>query len=116
MFRSTTLYAEMDTIRVPLDVLEAHRSVSLPFQPSVKAGSVLIRDIRVWHRGTPNHVDRPRPMVATIYNIAWWSAATMVFPKGTEKFLSHPNLHSFTKLVDPSVDYLHRHEAYDVQK
>jgi len=112
----TTISARMDTIRVPLDVLEARRAVSPPFQPSVEAGSVLIRDIRVWHRGTPNHSGRPRPMIAMIHNIAWWPAAAMVFPKGAEEFLSHPDLRSSAKFVDTPIDYLHRHEAYDVQK
>ena len=112
----TTISAQMDSIRVPLDVLEARRAVSPPYQPSVKAGSVLIRDIRVWHRGTPNYSDQPRPMIAMIHNISWWRGATMVFPKGVEEFLSHSDLRSSAKFVDTPIDYLHRHEAYDVQK
>lgn len=111
----TTINAQMDSIRVPQDTLDARRSVSPPFQPSVKAGSVLIRDIRVWHRGTPNHTDRPRPMIAMIHNISWWPAETLVFPKGTEEFLSHSDLRSSARFVDTPIDYLHRHEAYDVR-
>ena len=35
------------------------------------AGSLLIRDIRMWHRGTPNRSDAPRPNLAMIYSRAW---------------------------------------------
>lgn len=31
------------------------------------AGSILIRDDRLWHRGTPNKSDQPRPNIAMIY-------------------------------------------------
>ena len=112
----TTMYDQLGTIRLPQETLDARRRISPPFQPSVKAGSVLIRDIRLWHRGTPNHTDRPRPMIAMIHNVSWWPAGTMVFPKGTEEFFLHPDLRSAAAFVDAPVNYLQRHEAYDVQK
>jgi ectoine hydroxylase-related dioxygenase (phytanoyl-CoA dioxygenase family) len=31
------------------------------------AGSIMIRDDRMWHCGTPNHSDKPRPNIAMIY-------------------------------------------------
>jgi ectoine hydroxylase-related dioxygenase (phytanoyl-CoA dioxygenase family) len=31
------------------------------------AGSIIIRDDRMWHRGTPNRSDQPRPNIAMIY-------------------------------------------------
>jgi ectoine hydroxylase-related dioxygenase (phytanoyl-CoA dioxygenase family) len=31
------------------------------------AGSIMIRDDRMWHRGTPNKSDQPRPNIAMIY-------------------------------------------------
>jgi ectoine hydroxylase-related dioxygenase (phytanoyl-CoA dioxygenase family) len=31
------------------------------------AGSIMIRDDRMWHRGTPNRSDKPRPNLALIY-------------------------------------------------
>jgi hypothetical protein len=36
------------------------------------AGSFIIRDIRMWHRGTPNRSTEPRPMVALVYNRPWY--------------------------------------------
>jgi len=36
------------------------------------AGSFLIRDPRMWHRGTPNRSDAPRPMLSFAYNRTWY--------------------------------------------
>jgi ectoine hydroxylase-related dioxygenase (phytanoyl-CoA dioxygenase family) len=36
------------------------------------AGSILIRDARMWHRGTPNHSDGARPNMALIYSRPWY--------------------------------------------
>ena len=35
------------------------------------AGSLLIRDGRMWHRGTHNRSDRPRPNIALVYVRPW---------------------------------------------
>ena len=35
------------------------------------AGSILIRDSRMWHRGTPNRSNEARPNFAMIYS-RWW--------------------------------------------
>ncbi|MGH8239688.1 MAG: phytanoyl-CoA dioxygenase family protein [Steroidobacteraceae bacterium] len=35
------------------------------------AGSVLIRDSRMWHRGTPNRSNEPRPNLALVYSRSW---------------------------------------------
>jgi ectoine hydroxylase-related dioxygenase (phytanoyl-CoA dioxygenase family) len=37
------------------------------------AGSLLIRDMRMWHRGTPNRSDHLRPNMALIYSRPWLS-------------------------------------------
>lgn len=36
------------------------------------AGSLLIRDIRMWHRGTPNRSDAARPNLALVYFRRWY--------------------------------------------
>ncbi|MBD2866996.1 phytanoyl-CoA dioxygenase family protein [Paenibacillus sp. IB182493] len=38
------------------------------------AGSIVIRDIRMWHRGTPNRTNANRTNVALIYNKDWYGA------------------------------------------
>jgi ectoine hydroxylase-related dioxygenase (phytanoyl-CoA dioxygenase family) len=39
---------------------------------TMKEGGVLIRDLRAWHRGTPNRGDRSRPHVALVYTRPWY--------------------------------------------
>lgn len=50
--------------------------------PSVRllprTGSILLRDARMWHRGTPSHGTRSRPNVALVYSRGWF------------RFESHP--------------------------
>ena len=36
------------------------------------AGSFLVRDPRMWHRGTPNHSSAPRPMLSLAYGRSWY--------------------------------------------
>jgi hypothetical protein len=48
-------------------------SESLPPVPLLaKAGSISIRDLRMWHRGTPNRSEKPRPMLSMICNRPWY--------------------------------------------
>jgi len=39
---------------------------------TMPAGSVVIRDMRMWHRGTPNRSSEIRPHLALIYARAWF--------------------------------------------
>lgn len=48
----------------------ASRMVSA--RANMPAGSLLLRDLRVWHRGTPNRSSRSRPHVALVYNRPWY--------------------------------------------
>lgn len=101
-------------LKVPEEVVERRRARVPPVQPAVRCGSVLIRDIRLWHRGMPNHTDAPRPMIAMIHWIHWWSDAEPVpFPKGTESFFEHPHLRTNARFVEGPIDYLQHNEAYD---
>ena len=43
-----------------------------------KRGSLLLRDARMWHRGTPSHGTRSRPNIALVYSRGWF------------RFESHP--------------------------
>jgi len=46
-----------------------------PVRMTMPKGSMIIRDIRMWHRGTPNLSDEIRPNVALIYGRSWWDGA-----------------------------------------
>jgi ectoine hydroxylase-related dioxygenase (phytanoyl-CoA dioxygenase family) len=41
-----------------------------PARMEIPAGSVCFRDPRMWHRGVPNHSDRPRAMLGLTYHSA----------------------------------------------
>jgi hypothetical protein len=42
------------------------------------AGSILIRDIRMWHRGTPNRSNDRRTNLALIYNRHWYGGGSSI--------------------------------------
>ena len=48
----------------------AERMVSLRL--TMNEGDMLIRDLRAWHRGTPNRGTRSRPNVALVYTRPWY--------------------------------------------
>jgi ectoine hydroxylase-related dioxygenase (phytanoyl-CoA dioxygenase family) len=50
--------------RIKKHLLEARREVRPPSQPPVKKGSIIVRDLRLWHGGKPNLTDKPRVMLA----------------------------------------------------
>jgi ectoine hydroxylase-related dioxygenase (phytanoyl-CoA dioxygenase family) len=39
---------------------------------NMKAGSILVRDLRMWHRGTPHRGTRSRPNMALVYTRNWY--------------------------------------------
>lgn len=46
-----------------------------PVRMLMPKGSMIIRDIRMWHRGTPSYSEQIRPNVALIYARHWWDGA-----------------------------------------
>ncbi len=113
----TSVFVQRGDIKVTPEKLEARRKVSPPIQYTAKAGSVVIRDMRLWHAGMPNHTDTPRPMIAMIHTVSWWSdSAPLTFPKGTESLFAHPHLTTVARFVDGPIDYIHRNESYEFMK
>ncbi|KAF2793199.1 phytanoyl-CoA dioxygenase family protein [Melanomma pulvis-pyrius CBS 109.77] len=58
--------------RIKKELLEERRSTRGPCQPVVKKGSVVVRDLRLWHGGKPNLSDVPRVMLALIHFAPWY--------------------------------------------
>jgi hypothetical protein len=103
-------------IKIPEPWLEERRAHVPPFQPVTEVGDVLIRDIRLWHRGMPNASDLPRPMIAMIHYAHWMdTGAPLVFPKGTEPFCEHTELRTNAVFVDGPIDYISRNAPFDLQ-
>lgn len=113
----TTYSIHDSSIRIPQEVLDARREERAPFQPEVRRGAILIRDIRLWHAGMPNHTDTPRPMIAMIHWCSWWPDNDPIsFPQGTEAFINHPVLKTNARFVEGIPDHTQHNKAYDFQK
>ena len=56
----------------PVDWVEARRADVPPVRLTMPKGALLLRDGRMWHRGTTNSTDEPRLMVAIAYHARWF--------------------------------------------
>jgi len=70
------------------DEFVAEREKTLPgIQPTVKKGSILFRDMRLWHAGVCNPSDSTRFMIALGFSASWWhGTARFRVPAGTGVF------------------------------
>ncbi len=94
-------------IEIGLDDIEARRRVSPPLQPTIRRGSVLIRDIRLWHAGMPNRTEHPRPMIAMVHTCGWLDVGTpLTFPASEKAFFDHPRLATAAQFTDDPVDHV----------
>lgn len=63
---------------------DADQDALVPYMHSVKpalpAGSLLLRDVRTWHRGTPNRSQRIRPQITISYHRRWFRGPHARFP------------------------------------
>ena len=109
----TSVVMQTGDIKVSAEVLEARAKVEPPVQPTVKLGSIVLRDIRMWHAGMPNHSDSPRPMIAMIHFVSWWPTSTLKFPVGTESIFKHPDLVTHAEFTEEAIDYISAPGAYE---
>ncbi|KAI9924223.1 hypothetical protein ASPWEDRAFT_115050 [Aspergillus wentii DTO 134E9] len=65
-------HGERASGRIKQDELEQRRAVRPPCQPTVPKGSVVIRDLRLWHAGIGNQTDDVRVMLAMIHFAPWY--------------------------------------------
>ena len=102
-----------EDIKVDPDLLERRRVKVPPIRGNTKKGSFLIRDMRIWHRGTPNTSKLPRFMIAMTH------CASFLARRRPLRF--HPNVSSVFAdepvsdyiLTDEDIPYLSGHNAYD---
>lgn len=57
-------HGERASGRIKQDSLDKRRAISPPLQPIVPKGSIIVRDLRLWHAGMPNLTQDPRVMLA----------------------------------------------------
>lgn len=58
--------------RIKEHLLSERRKVREPSQPSISKGSIVVRDLRLWHAGMPNWTDEVRVMLAMIHFAPWY--------------------------------------------
>jgi ectoine hydroxylase-related dioxygenase (phytanoyl-CoA dioxygenase family) len=58
--------------RIKSEILEARRKEFPPMQPVIPKGSIIIRDLRLWHCGKPNMEGTTRVMLAMIHFASWY--------------------------------------------
>jgi ectoine hydroxylase-related dioxygenase (phytanoyl-CoA dioxygenase family) len=113
----TSVVIQEGDIKVSPEKLAERRQVSPGFQYSARAGSVVIRDMRMWHAGMPNPSDQPRPMIAMIHYVSWWTDLhPLEFAAGSEPYLAHPVLRHHVRYVEGEPDHTRRNKAYDFMK
>jgi ectoine hydroxylase-related dioxygenase (phytanoyl-CoA dioxygenase family) len=99
-------------LTVPTTLLERRRMIRPPVQPHVAAGSLLLRDHRLWHAGMPNRTATPRPMLAMIHSAGWLHVhEPAVFRSETRDFFAHPLLRTRFSFQD-AVDHIALDRAY----
>ena len=80
---------------------EARRKICPPTRGNAKKGSVLIRDMRLWHRGVPNPSDKPRHMIALIYRVHWLkSNRRLKYKTGCEAAFENSDLDHNAEFID----------------
>ena len=106
-----------EDIKIDEARVAARRNEIPPVRGNTKKGSVLIRDIRLWHRGMPNVSNRIRFMIAMIHNCRWYHhQKPLIFGKECEAFFANSGLAFRATYVDGPIDYLYRNKPYDYQK
>jgi len=113
--RDTTYGGDTDGLVVDSD-LERWRGIHPPFQPTLPAGTFLVRDMRLWHRGMPNRTPNPRPMVAMIHRPATGPAAERIeVPQRSAAWFDNRAIETPLELVpDNAFDHIKHGEAYGV--
>ncbi|GAB7333961.1 hypothetical protein MBLNU13_g06068t1 [Cladosporium sp. NU13] len=59
-------------------LIEERRKRCPPIQPVSRKGSLIIRDIRLWHAGMPNRTPTPRIMLSFVVQPKWFQAPSKV--------------------------------------
>jgi hypothetical protein len=100
-------------VRIPAEHVEARRLVCPPIQPVVRAGSILIRDNRLWHAGMPNHTAQARPMLTLVHTAGWlptWERTQL--QADTQDCFQHPKLTYDADFIAGSIDHTQLDQPY----
>ncbi|KAJ7698891.1 hypothetical protein B0H17DRAFT_1328361 [Mycena rosella] len=101
-------HGERASGRIRQNYLEARRAISPPFQPVIKKGSIVVRDLRLWHAGMPNRTDDIRVMLAMIHFAPWYrQRMTLTLPESLRDVVNgQPDLDIAATFTTNEVDHL----------
>jgi ectoine hydroxylase-related dioxygenase (phytanoyl-CoA dioxygenase family) len=86
----------VDTDLADAKALEARAAGLASIRTNVRAGSLVLRDMRAWHRGMPNNADYARSMLAIVYRRGWLLGGTETdIPRATWDALPERARHIF---------------------
>ena len=99
---SHQVVGELDEARI-----EKQRAVNPPIRLEAAKGSIVIRDIRLWHRGVANQSEQIRHMIAMVHQVRWFNRAQILqFQKGCEAEFANDDLDANAQFIDGPVEYL----------
>jgi ectoine hydroxylase-related dioxygenase (phytanoyl-CoA dioxygenase family) len=90
------------------EVFAERAKVCPPYQPTINNGSVVIRDLRLWHAGMPNSTSEPRIMLGFIFSPSWFgSLMRMRFPaRARELVRSWKSIDCLAEFCEEEFDYV----------
>ncbi|OKL56392.1 hypothetical protein UA08_08331 [Talaromyces atroroseus] len=96
------------------ELVEARRKIRPPVQPTLPKGSLVIRDMRLWHAGRPNQTDEPRVMLVTVLFPKWYrSNLEVVLPETVKGTIDWASVDPKVKWVSDDYDYLQGAHDHD---
>lgn len=92
---------------IPREFLDKHRQQTAPIQIRTEPGDVLIRDVRLWHRGVPNPSEHARHMVALIVTSgSVETRSKLKFEEGCKDALEGHSVDANAEYVEHKLEYL----------
>ncbi|CEO58330.1 hypothetical protein PMG11_03061 [Penicillium brasilianum] len=102
-------------LQIKAELLEQRRKISPPVQPSLPKGSLIVRDLRLWHAGMPNKTDEPRVMLVSIQFPSWYrSNQRLILPRVLEEKIDFGRTVPFVEWVGEDYDYLQGAHDHDL--
>ena len=93
--------------RISAEMEAERREVVPPVRAIARKGSLLLRDMRLWHRGVPNHSNQVRHMIAMVHNIKWLQRGEpLLFNTGCEAAFPPGDLDHNVQFTDQPLEYL----------
>jgi len=97
-------------LTVPESLLREQRLQRPPVRAETRLGDLIIRDPRLWHRGTANHAAKCRFMLALTYDPQWRRCVEpMELPPQTRDLFEAAGLAACAVYHKGSIDHLGRH-------